>query len=238
MSAVLEPSRLAPSRPGKELADYLATLPLFADIGGAGLARLAGGSTLRKVARGASLFRVGDACEGLHVAVSGQVKLFALSSAGHEKVIEIVGAGQGFMMALMFTGRPHIVNAEALSPVALLTVSKAAVFEAITVDPQVAFGLLAGIADRLHALVGDVQAYTLQSGVQRLVGYLLREAGDGSGTVRLAVSKATLASRLSLSPEYFSRVLHELEERGLIEVQRRNIHIVDLAALARYPEQR
>ena len=186
--------------------------------------------------RGATLFRVGDPCEGLHVAVSGQVKLFALSPAGHEKVIEIVGPHQCFMMALMFTGRAHIVNAEALAPVQLLTLAKPTVFAAVASEPRVALGLLEGIARRLHELVGDVQAYTLQSGVQRVIGYLLREAEGEAPTVQLAVSKATLASRLSLSPEYFSRVLHELEERGLIRVERRNIHIVDLARLARYPE--
>jgi CRP-like cAMP-binding protein len=217
-------------------ARYLATLPLFAGLGSAGLARLAAGCALKKVARGAGLFRVGDACEGLHVAVSGQVKLFALSPGGHEKVIEIVGPHRCFMMALMFTGRPHIVNAEALSPVQLLTLSKTTVLEAIADDPRVALGLLAGIGRRLHELVADVQAYTLQSGVQRVIGYLLREAAGEAPTVQLGVSKATLASRLSLSPEYFSRVLHELEERGLIRVERRNIHIVDLAQLARYPE--
>jgi len=48
------------------------------------------------------------------------------------------------------------------------------------------------------------------------------------------VSKATIASRLSLTPEYFSRVLHELEAAGLIEVDRRDIRIRDASALANY----
>jgi CRP-like cAMP-binding protein len=50
------------------------------------------------------------------------------------------------------------------------------------------------------------------------------------------VSKATLASRLSLTPEYFSRVLHELEAAGLISVDKRDIHILDRRGLSRYPE--
>lgn len=51
--------------------------------------------------------------------------------------------------------------------------------------------------------------------------------------VSLPVSKATLASRLSLTPEYFSRVLHELEAKGLIQVDNRDIHILDAGGLAR-----
>jgi CRP-like cAMP-binding protein len=53
-------------------------------------------------------------------------------------------------------------------------------------------------------------------------------------TVSLPVSKATLASRLSLTPEYFSRVLHELEAEGLIEIDKRDVRILDLPRLSRY----
>jgi CRP-like cAMP-binding protein len=89
--------------------------------------------------------------------------------------------------------------------------------------------------------VHDVQAYALHSGLQRVIGYLLGDQGDdeeaattGSVTVSLPVSKATIASRLSLTPEYFSRVLHELEAAGLIAVDKRDIRIPDVAALTRY----
>jgi CRP-like cAMP-binding protein len=100
--------------------------------------------------------------------------------------------------------------------------------------------MLAGLSRRLHGLVHDVQAYALQSGVQRVIGYLLRDQdGDDSAssvmrTVSLPVSKATVASRLSLTPEYFSRVLRELEEAGLIEVDKRDIRILDGKRLAAY----
>ena len=53
-------------------------------------------------------------------------------------------------------------------------------------------------------------------------------------TVSLPVSKGTVASRLSLTPEYFSRVLRELEEARLIEVDKRDIRIIDTRRLAAY----
>jgi CRP/FNR family transcriptional regulator, dissimilatory nitrate respiration regulator len=74
--------------------------------------------------------------------------------------------------------------------------------------------------------------------VQRVIGYLLRDVdadnGDAPVTVSLPVSKATIASRLSLTPEYFSRVLHELEAAGLVRIDKRDIHILDAQALATY----
>lgn len=51
------------------------------------------------------------------------------------------------------------------------------------------------------------------------------------------MSKATIASRLSITPEYFSRVLHDLEAEGLIRMDKRDIHIPDAARLANHTLQ-
>lgn len=218
---------------------YLSVLPLFSDMRPEELGRLSRGCRLCRVPRGAMVCRVGMPCEEFHVVVVGQVKLFMLSPAGNEKVIELVGPGNSFGEALMFTGRPYIVNAQALADSLLLMIGKAAVLDEIMSDPPFALRMLAGMSRRLHGLVGDVEAYTLHSGMQRIIGYLLRDLPDGDDangqavTVSLPASKATIASRLSLTPEYFSRVLHELEAEGLIEIDRRDIRIVDAQRLAR-----
>jgi cAMP-binding proteins - catabolite gene activator and regulatory subunit of cAMP-dependent protein kinases len=230
------------SRPAFDLPRYLSALPLFHDVAPTELVRLAGGCTLRRFNRGQTIFRVGDPCEEFHVTVMGQVKLFALSSNGQEKVIEIIGPGGTFAEALMFTGRPYIVTAQALTDALVLSVAKAVVMSEIENDPRFCLRMLAGISRRLHGLVRDVEDYTLSSGAQRIIGYLLRDVGEaaekhGGVTVSLPVSKATIASRLSLTPEYFSRVLHELEEEGLIEIDRREIRISDPKKLAKYQLQ-
>jgi CRP/FNR family transcriptional regulator, dissimilatory nitrate respiration regulator len=224
-----------------DLPRYLSVLPLFTDLCRPELERLALGCQLRRLSRGDTVFRVGEPCEEFHVTVTGQIKLFAISPAGQEKVIELVGPGNSFAEALMFTGKPYIINAQALNDTLLLTVKKDAVVGEIERDPRFAMRMLAGISRRLHGLVHDVEAYALHSGVQRVIGYLLRDqiAEDCvSGeviTVSLPVSKGTIASRLSLTPEYFSRVLHELEAAGLVRIDKREVHILDVQRLAAYP---
>lgn len=224
------------------LADYLCTLPLFSDMQATELEDLAQGCRLRSFDKGGAVFRQGEPCHEFHVVVTGQVKLFALSPAGQEKVVELLGPGESFAEALMFTDRPYIVNAQALVDAQVLSVSKQAVLAEIARDSRFALRMLAGISRRLHGLVHDVQAHALHSGVQRVIGYLLREheASAAPGhpqptTVSLPFSKSAIASRLSLTPEYFSRVLRELEDQGLIRVDKRDIHIPDLQRLARYP---
>lgn len=241
---------------------YLAALPLFQEMTSDELQRLALGCKLRRFSRGEGVFHVGMPCEEFHVTVSGQIKLFAISPAGQEKIIELAGPGITFAEALMFTDKPYIVNAQALADSLVLSVSKFAVVHEIENDPRFAMRMLAGISRRLHGLIHDVQAYSLHSGMQRVIGYLLNSlpedaedaaamtlASNGYGgaaaptikarplNISLPVSKATIASRLSITPEYFSRVLHDLEAAGLIHMDKREIHIPDAARLASYTLQ-
>jgi CRP/FNR family transcriptional regulator, dissimilatory nitrate respiration regulator len=226
-------------RPGLDLPRYLSALPLFTDVAPAEVARIAEGCTVRRLTRGQHVFRVGDPCQEFHVVVIGQVKLYAISPAGQEKVIELIGPGGTFAEALMFTGRPYIVNAQALTDALVVSVSKKAVLAEIERDPKFCLHMLAGISRRLHGLVRDVEEYALWTGAQRVIGYLLRDVDedkspDGPVHVSLPVSKATVASRLSLTPEYFSRVLHELEAAGLIEIDKRDIRVLDPKRLVEF----
>lgn len=218
---------------------YLSMLPLFHEMQPDELQRLAEGSQLREFARGVDVFRSGDPCEEFHVTVSGQIKLYAISPAGQEKIIEIVGPGNSFAEAFMFMGRPYIINGQALTDTLLLSVSRAAVMREIQGDAQFCMRMLAGLSRRLHGLVNDVQAYALSSGVERVIGYLMRdlpeEGGGTAHSVQLPVSKASIASRLSMTPEYFSKVLRELEDQGLIAVDKREIRLLDTQRLSRYP---
>ena len=223
------------------LPRYLATLPLFTSMREDELTRLATGCELRRMERGKLIFRTGDPCNEFHVPVLGQVKLFAISPAGTEKVIELCGPGHTFAEAVMFLGVPYVVSAQTLSDTLLLTVDKAVVLREIQFNPDFSLRMLAGLSRRLHGLVKDVEGYALHSGVQRVIGYLLgddnldeTENALQAITVSLPVSKAAIASRLSLTPEYFSSVLNELETAGLIHVDKRDIHITDTARLANY----
>ena len=220
---------------------YLVTLPLFSNMRPEDLTRLATGCTLRRMDRGKLIFRAGDPCNEFHATVLGQVKLFAISPAGVEKVIELCGPGHTFAEAVMFMGAPYVVSAQTLTDSLILTVDKDTVLSEIRQNPDFSLRMLAGLSRRLHGLIKDVEGYALHSGVQRVIGYLLgddnldeTENALQAITVSLPVSKAAIASRLSLTPEYFSSVLNELETAGLIHVDKRDIHITDTARLANY----
>ncbi|MGB7478983.1 MAG: Crp/Fnr family transcriptional regulator [Burkholderiaceae bacterium] len=218
-----------------KVQDFLSVLPLFSDLAPEDLGEIAAGTTERKVARGEIVFHRGDPCLGFYTVVYGQVKLAFTSPQGGEKVVEIIGPGHSFGEALMFMEKPYIVSAQVLADSLLLHVAKSAVFSSIERDPKFARRMLAGMSRRLHGLISDVEAYSLSSGTQRVIGYLLKGEDFKNGDqFRLEVSKTVIASRLNLTPEHFSRILHDLSARKLIGVNGREITILDIQRLRDY----
>ncbi|WP_068635178.1 Crp/Fnr family transcriptional regulator [Thauera butanivorans] len=222
----------------ERLCRLLRHASLFQGLGCGEIARFARGVREIRAAKGEILFHRGDTCTGFHLILSGQIKLAFTSSEGNEKVVDILRPGQSFGEAVMFMDKPYVVMAQALTDSALLHIGKQVLFEEMSNDPDFCHKIIAGLSQRLHRLMGDVESYSLRSGRERIIGYLLREeelGGECSGTgrvsIRLPTSKGTIASRLNLTQEHFSRILHELTSSGLIEVEGRTIHIPDIERL-------
>jgi CRP-like cAMP-binding protein len=215
---------------------FLANLPLFRELAPEQLDRMAVHTRQVRAGRGEILFHRGDEVHGFHVIVYGQVKLAFISAGGDEKVVEILGPGSSFGEAVMFMRRPHVVSAQALADTLLLFVERDAVFAELRHDAGFAARMIAGLSRQLHQLMGDLEAYSMRSGTERVIGFLLDRCADGlpdegEADVTLPTTKGVIASRLSLTQEHFSRILHELSSSGLIQVRGRTVRLVDVGRL-------
>lgn len=222
---------------GINIEALLSRVPLFNGLEANEIARVARGTREVNAARGDILFHKGDVSNGFHLVVYGQVKLAFTSPQGGEKVVDIVSQGQSFGEAVMFMDKPYMVYAQALNDSLLLHISKTVILDELERDPKLGRKMIAGLSIRLHHLITDVESYSLHSGRQRIIGYLLRdnvESGVKELTVTLPTNKGVIASRLNLTQEHFSRILHELSEKGLISVQGRKISIPDVDLLRGY----
>lgn len=231
--AVPPPSR--PTKGSEGVVDVLARLPLFSQVPGDQLAVLAVASRAVRLARGEVLFHRGEECAGFFVVLTGQVKLAVTSADGNEKVLEIISPGETFAEGVMFADRPYPVTATGLAAGTLLAVPRQAVLDLIDAEPTFARRMLAGMSVRLHTMVADVSAMALTTATQRVIGFLLAQPGVGEGRVRLPAGKAVVASRLSLTPETFSRVLRLLVDERLVQVHGRDVALLDVTALSAYP---
>ena len=219
-----------------KVQSFLSNVPLFKELASDELDRIALNTQQVRAERTEVLFRRGDPAMGFHILVFGQVKLAFTSPRGDEKVVDLIGPGGSFGEAVMFMERPHVVTAQALSDSLLLYIPREVVFEELERDPRFVRRIIAGLSIRLHSLMSDLESDSLNSGTQRIIGYLLRDSEDDPKSKRtlevtLPATKGVIASRLSLTQEHFSRILHDLAARGLVEVNGRSIFIPDVAKL-------
>lgn len=222
-------------RPRKpDAKSFLAHLPLFDGLKADEIARLAAGTTRRRLRSGETLFRQGEPSTGFHAVVHGRIVLVARSPAGRERVSGIVDAGRSFGEAIMFLEKPYIVSARALSDALVLHVAKETVFAELQRNPGFSRRIIATLSAKLHAAARELDLYALGSSGRRFAAWLLRAvppSDRGATVVNLPAPKRTIASQLNLSPEHLSRILRELALEGLVEVRGRKVSIPDAGRL-------
>ncbi|MCC5857649.1 MAG: Crp/Fnr family transcriptional regulator [Ectothiorhodospiraceae bacterium] len=211
------------------------TTPLLAALPQDARERIAARSKRIKLQTGEILFHQGDPADRFFLVLDGLIKLSRMSPTGQEKVVHLTGPGETFAEAVMFMeARQYPVTAQATSPTELLCIPSDPYREALGASPESCFRLLADLSTRLHSRLRDIDQLTLQQATPRVVNYLLSqmpEAEDRRAVITLRAPKHVLASRLSITPETLSRILHGLSDAALIRVDGREIEILDADGL-------
>ena len=133
-------------------------------------------------------------------------------------------------------GACHTTRAEALTDSALILTPLKTLSECGNAVTELWPQLAAALSRQTCGLIADVAAFSLNTGRERIARYLLEIAaarGSRQHLVTLPAKKSIIASRLNLTPEYFSRMLHELIVARAIAVNGRQITIIDPARLHR-----
>ncbi len=181
------------------------------------------------------LFQHGEPARCFYIVISGQIKLYRLSPSGNEKIIDLIEPGHSFAEAVMFMDRRNYpVNASALAPTTLAAVEMQPFIDMLRDSVDVCFRLLGQLSMRLRHRLNEIDALALQNSTLRVVNYLLRQIPEeqaGPVTIELAAPKKTIAARLSIQPETLSRVFHNLEHAGIIEVTGSVIAVADAGRL-------
>lgn len=183
---------------------------------------------------GCFLFRQGDPLKELYVCTSGCIKLFRLTPNGDEKIIEIIPAGNSFAEgALFMQGGCYPVHAVALKQTDVVGINAKLYIDILHSSNELCIHMLGLVSTRVHWLLNEVERLTLHNATFRLVAFLLevRDCGFTGNNICFDAPKHVIASRLSIKPETFSRILKRLSERQLIQVHDQYIELIDIEGL-------
>lgn len=219
-----------------QIDTLLGRIPLFEGLPCAEINEVAKACKTLNLEKHDMLFRSGNRCAGLQIVMYGQVKVAFSSPQGAEKVVTVLNAGQSFGQTELILDQPYRAHAQALGDTLVLQVAKATILDLLARNLGFSHKLLSSMSLQTHELMVDLEGYTLCSGAKRVLTFLLREAANQEAcqeatVIRLSAPKSVIASQLNLSPEHFSRTLHELSAQGLFTIQGRDIHINSVSRL-------
>ena len=222
------------SRRPAPIEPLICALPLFRGAAAARISKLSASARRIELRKGDHVYESGGEAQGLYAVAFGLLKLSFSQPNGHAKVLRLVGAGETFGEPAVFYPHPYPVSAEALTDTLVLFMPAAAVMDIVESDPYALRSMLGTLSRRIAEMVDDLQSHTAKNGVQRVAAYLCslceptteHPAPDTACKVRLPTRKSVVASRLGVTKETFSRILHELADAGLISVARLEITLV------------
>ncbi|MFV8834166.1 Crp/Fnr family transcriptional regulator [Aquisalimonas sp.] len=211
--------------------EALVSNPLFRHLPNSELDGLVGRVRRVRHQTGAILFHQGDPAQHFFLLQEGLIKLARTNAEGLEKVVHLVRPGETFAEAVMFMdARKYPVTAQVLEPAGVLSIPNDDYRALLDNDTGACMALLADLSMRLHSRLEDIDQLTLQQSRPRVARYLLTQASASplpGEPVQLPAPKHVIASRLSMTPETLSRILHELNARGVLEVRHREIIVHD-----------
>jgi CRP/FNR family transcriptional regulator len=223
----------------KNMLDILAAIPSFHDLSADQLLEIRKIIVSRQFARGELIFSEGDHGDGFYVVAAGLVKIFKLSVDGKEHIMRIVGPGQAFGQVSVYAGRTFPASAQAIAQGHLLFLPRKAFVDLITGNASLALSMLASLSIRLREFTVHVERLALKEVPGRLAAYLIHlmdEQKSEPPVVSLNISKVQLASLLGTTPETLSRILSQMADRGLIEMEKRDFRILDVSGLEELAE--
>lgn len=207
--------------------ELLKKCPLFAGTDDADLVELQSVSSIREYAKGELLFSAGEKARGFYVVASGKVKVYKLSPEGKERILHIVHPGDTFAEAAIFADGAYPAHAEPLEKSRLLFFPKQQFFTLLAENPRISLNMIAGLSRFLRQFASQIESLTFKDVPSRLAHYLLELAGEEMSVAQLPISKAQLASNLGTVGETLSRTLRKLADDAIIEVNGRQIVILD-----------
>lgn len=187
--------------------------------------------------KGDILFFEGMPCERIFIVQSGRIKIFRLSSAGREQILEVLGPGD---TCACNPGQAHwscSSSAQAFTDCTVWVLSRSNYVQMVKSNSRMAHTLNSIFAERLCKFSSLIEAVSIDDPQKRLIKFILEMANhqecrcSREGCLCLTLTQEEIAARLGVTRVTVARHLHRLEELKLISHQNRQITILDKEGL-------
>jgi CRP/FNR family transcriptional regulator/CRP/FNR family cyclic AMP-dependent transcriptional regulator len=222
------------------VVEEMARAPLFDGADPRTINRLAESGSLRRYRRGTYLFHQGDESPEVFFLIEGRIEISSLSSSGHRQLHTTLDQPQFFGELGVLGGMSRTAAALALDESEVWRADADSFLGFLAHEPAAARAILRALARQVQsheAFVEDLLYLDLKGRVAKrllqLVAPSLEELPDDGAVVPSVVTHADLASLCGGSRENVTRILSDLQRRGIIERDGRRFVLRKISGLAK-----
>ena len=199
------------------------------------------GASTETVDRSKTIFFPGDPAERVYLIRRGAVRLSRVYESGEEITVALLRENSLFGVLSLLTGHrsDRFYHAVAFTRVEMITAPANSVRKAIEADTAVGLLLLQGLSSRILQTETMIETLTHRDMSSRLVSFLLvlcRDfgvPGEKGITIDLRLSHQSIAEAIGSTRVTITRLLGELRNIGLLQIDRKKITVFDPIALAK-----
>lgn len=178
---------------------------------------------------------------GVYCIESGKVKLTKYTPDGKTYIARIATEGDLLGYRAFLTNEPYSATAEVIEPATICFIERDPFMRAVKSNPQFAMQLMEQLGNDLKQAENRARDLAYKSVPERLAEMLLtfKESygeADKEGHIHLAIrlSREEMASLLGTTIETTVRNLTRFKQQGLIQLEKKEIILLDIKGIAEY----
>ena len=201
--------------------DLIRRVPLFSLLTNDQAQGIADAVVKRRFRRGEIIVEHMRKSNSLFILLTGRARVLTSDSRGREVILAVLQPGDYVGEMSLIDNEPHSATVRAEIQTDMLVLARPDFARCLPENSSLSYAILRGLVKRLRNADRQIESLALLDVYGRVARTLLDMAEDQGElkVIRNKVSRQDLAKVVGASREMVSRVMKDLEERGMVETQ-------------------
>ncbi len=183
---------------------------------------------VKKFKKDELIYSLGEELKSLSILQKGSVKGEMMDYSGRTLKIEDIESPRPLASAFLFGKNNRFpVTVIANNDVELIVIPKADFLKLMQSNQQVLTNYLNAISSRTQFLSGKLHFLSFKSIKEKIAHFLLQSTGSNFHSIELKQTQQQLADLFGVTRPSLARVLGEMQNNGLIKIEKKTITLLD-----------
>lgn len=204
--------------------EFIDAFPAFGSLPERTVQDIISGAALKAFPTGMLIYTEGDACSAIAFLLSGEIRVFKTAEGGREITLYEIGRGETCILnaSCILADTPYPANAVSLKSGSMLLVSADTFRKLMDLSQEMRYFVFDIMSRRLATVMALVEEVAFGRMDVRLKDYL----SDKADNRVIMTTHQRIADDLGTSREVVSRLLKDLERKGILTLSRNEITLI------------